>query len=141
MTTRMLTIVAAILLLLALQSETSLGKSCKPQRVAVGTWGGSHLRMEVTDGSATLEYDCANGTITGPPTIDRRGRFTWRGTHTREHGGPIRVDEKTNNRPARYTGSTDGKKITLTVTLTDTNEALGTYTLVRGQQGRVLKCL
>ena len=141
MTRRMLTIVAAVLLLLALQSETNLGKSRKPQRVAVGTWGGQHVRMEVAASSATLEYDCANGTITGPLTIDRRGRFSWRGTHTREHGGPIRVDEKTNSRPARYTGSTDGKKITLTVTLTDTNETVGTYTLVRGQQGRVFKCL
>ena len=141
MTKRMLTIVGAVLLLLTLQTETSVGKSRKPQRLAAGTWGGQHLRMEVTDGSATLEYDCANGTIAGPLTIDRRGRFSWRGTHTREHGGPIRVDEKKDSRPARYTGSTNGKKMTLTVTLTDTNETLGTYTLVHGQLGRVFKCL
>jgi hypothetical protein len=137
----MLAIIGAVLLLLTLQTVTSAGKSRKPQRIAAGTWGGQHVRMEVTASSATLEYDCANGTITGPLTIDRRGRFNWRGTHTREHGGPIRADEKSNTRPARYTGSTDGKKITLTVTLTDTNETVGTYALVRGQQGRVFKCL
>ena len=141
MTRRVLTIVGAVLLLLPLQTDTSLGKSRKPQRLATGTWGGQHVVMEVTASSATLEYDCANGAITGPLTVDRRGRFSWRGTHTREHGGPIRADEKSNTRPARYTGSTDGKKITLTVTLTDTNETVGTYTLVRGRQGRVFKCL
>ena len=128
-------------MLLTLQTETSVGKSRKPQRVGAGTWGGQHIRMEVADGAATIEYDCAHGTINGPFTIDRKGRFSWRGTHTREHGGPIRSDETSSSRPARYTGWTDGKKITLTVTLTDRNETLGTFTLVRGQQGRVFKCL
>ncbi len=110
------------------------------QKIPAGTWGGLHLQMEVADGSATIEYDCANGTIAGPLTVDSRGRFNWRGTHVPEHGGPIRKDEKPNISPARYTGWTDGKKMTLTVTLTDTNETLGTYSLVHGQEGRVFKC-
>ena len=139
MTKQILTF-AATVLFISLCTSTGVGKGRKMQRVPEGTWGGLHLRMEVVDGSATIEYDCANGTIAGPLTIDRRGRFSLRGTHAQEHGGPIRNDEKPNSRPARYTGWTDGRKMTLTVTLTDTNETLGTFSLVRGQQGRVFKC-
>ena len=128
--------ISLILLCAALYSA----KNRKMQKIPAGTWGGLHLRMEVVDGSATIEYDCANGEIKGPLLVDRRGRFSLSGTHTPEHAGPVRRDEQPNTRPARYTGWTDGKKMTLTLTLTDTKETVGTYTLVYGQQGRVFKC-
>jgi len=35
----------------------------------------------------------------------------------------------------------DGKKMTLTVTLTDANQQIGTFTLVRRHEGRLHKCL
>jgi hypothetical protein len=112
----------------------------KMQRLATGTWGGPHISIEVEPRSARIEYDCANGTIDGPFTIDSRGRFTWRGIHNREHGGPIRIDEKPNSRPAIYSGSVKGDTMTLTVKLADTKEVLETFTLKRGNAGRVFKC-
>ena len=110
------------------------------QRLATGSWGGMHIRIEVGSRSATIDYDCAHGTIDGPLTIDSKGRFTWRGTHNREHGGPIRSDEKANGRPATYSGWIKGDTMTLTVKLDDTDEVLDTYTLQRGSPGRVFKC-
>ena len=50
--------------------------------VAVGSWGGDHLRIDVTPTGATIEYDCAHGTIDEPPSLDRSGRFSAAGTHT-----------------------------------------------------------
>ena len=35
----------------------------KMQRLSTGTWGGSHIRIEVGPRSAAIDYDCANGTI------------------------------------------------------------------------------
>jgi hypothetical protein len=79
-------------------------------RVALGVWGGDHVNLVVTDAGGALEYDCAHGTIDQPLVIDSSGRFDLAGTHTREHGGPIRSDEKPDKHPARYTGgTTDGQ--------------------------------
>lgn len=109
--------------------------------ILLGEWGGDHIRLLLTETGGTLEYDCAHGTIDQPFVVDSAGRYQLTGTHTREHGGPIRRDEKPDKRPARYTGVADGDTMTLTVTLTDSNEVLGTFTLMRGRMARVVKCL
>lgn len=111
------------------------------QPIEVGAWGGDHVSLLLAATGGTLEYDCAHGTIDQPFVADSSGRFDLAGTHTREHGGPIRIGEKEDRRPARYTGVTDGRTMTLTVTLTGTNERIGTFTLTRGQIGRIVKCL
>lgn len=106
-----------------------------------GAWGGAHISLQVASGDATLEYDCAHGSIDGPLRTDRDGRFDVTGTHVLEHGGPVRQGEPPDAHPARYTGRTDGREMTLTVTLTDTGQRIGTFSLVRGQAGRILRCL
>jgi hypothetical protein len=110
------------------------------QRVPTGLWGATHINIEVGPRSATINYDCANGTIEGPLTFDSKGRFTWRGSHHREGPGPVRADNEANRRPAIYTGSIKGDTMTLTIKLTDTNEILDNFTLKRGRAGRVFKC-
>ena len=117
------------------------GKPRKMQNIPAGTWGGPSIRIQINGDTATVEYDCANGTIKGPLKFDRNGKFSLMGTHVREHGGPIRENEVRSSQPARFTGWTDGKKMTLTVTLTDANQQIGTFTLVRGHEGRLHKCL
>jgi len=96
--------------------------------------------MTITNGSAQIEYDCANGSITGPLKIDSRGRFELRGTHSVEHGGPARIDDDKGGEPAKYTGWTDGKKMKLTVTLVNSKTEIGTFELTRGNAGRIFKC-
>jgi hypothetical protein len=112
----------------------------KMQRLQPGTWGGPHIRLSVGPNSATIDYDCANGLINGPLTIDSKGRFTWRGSHNREHAGPVRRDEESNGSPAIYSGWIKGDTMTLTVKLADGNDDVETYTLQRGSDGRVFKC-
>ena len=109
--------------------------------VAPGIWGGEHVRLLVTDGGGSLEYDCAHGKIDQALVWDAAGRLDLRGTHTREHGGPIREDESADTHPARYSGTTDGQTMILTVTLSDSGERVGTFKLTRGETGRILRCL
>jgi len=115
-------------------------KGRKMQKISEATWGAPHMVMQVENGSATIEYDCAHGTIDGPLRLDSNGKFSLTGTHFREHGGPIRENEKQTGQPAKYTGSTDGKKLNITVKLTENNETLGTFRLTKGQSGRLWKC-
>ncbi|HAF12835.1 MAG TPA: hypothetical protein DHU55_01530 [Blastocatellia bacterium] len=132
-----LLVIIGLVLLIA---SPAMSRARKLQRIQPGVWGGQHISIEFAGPSASIDYDCAHGTIDGPLTVDSKGRFSWRGIHTREHGGPVRRNEKSNNRPAVYTGWIQGNTMTLTVTLADTNEVLDKFTLTRGSPGRVFKC-
>ncbi len=121
-----------------------LGTACLEPGVPsliTGEWGGPHLGMIATATGADLEYDCAMGTIAGGIRPDAGGRFSAVGEHFPGHGGPIRIDEQGERHPARYEGTVRGNTMTVTVTLTDSNQVLGTYTLVRGASPHVIKCL
>jgi hypothetical protein len=107
----------------------------------IGTWGGNHVRATVGLASSLLVYDCANGSIDQPFTVDTAGRFTLAGTHVMESPGPVQVGVEPVRHPAFYTGSTDGKVLTFTVTLTDSNQTFGPFTLALNDPGRVFRCL
>ena len=130
----------ALVLIATLGSTQSSARGRKHYRLAQGTWGGQHLTVTVGDSSATIEFDCAHGQIDGPLVTDRRGRFDLKGTFAAEHGGPVRDNEQSTGQPVRYTGWTDGKKMTLTVTLAGRKEMIGTFSLTRGVEGRIFKC-
>ena len=127
--------------LIAGLTTSGLARPKRMKYIPDGTWGAPHINVQIENGSATISYDCANGTITGPLTLDGRGQFSLLGTHLRERPGPIRVGDNRQGSPARYTGWTDGRKMTLTVTLVDSKESIGTFTLTRGQSGRIRRCL
>ena len=109
-------------------------------RVA-GEWGGQHVALTVTSAGAQLEFDCASGEITKPLTVDGQGRFSVEGVYLREHPGPIHVGDDPVRQPARYSGRIDGTTMTLDVTLIASNQTVGSFTLTRDAQPRVLKCL
>ena len=109
-------------------------------RIKTGTWGGSQIGIEVTSDGAEINYPCARGSIKGPLTLDANGNFDLSGMHITEHPGPVRNDETGNSHPARYTGKVTGDQITIRVTLTDTKEDVGTFTLTYGHGSRVPKC-
>lgn len=131
--------ISVALILLALVAMPVMSKSRKPQRLAVGDWVGPNIRINVTDKSATVDYACAHGTISGPLTINRNGTFSWRGFHTPEHGGPIRLESESLQQPAIYTGTVKGDTLTLTLKVVSTNQ-VNTFTLTRGGKGRLFKC-
>lgn len=121
-----------------------------------GIWGGRGIQLSVTENAATIEYDCAHGTIDQKIALDTDGRFNVIGTHEDESGGPARsisaanedgtvrqaADETglANHHAARYTGRISGREMTLTVTLTETNHTVGTFKLTQGAQVRLNKC-
>jgi hypothetical protein len=108
--------------------------------VAGGIWGGDHIQLEVNGEGATVEFDCAHGTVSGPLRLDRDGRFQATGTFIREHGGPVRNDETPASYPANYSGSINGKTMTIKVVLKESAAEVGTFTLQQDRDARLTKC-
>jgi hypothetical protein len=131
--------VALILIGGFMWSGSSIASS-QQRRILKGQWGGPHLSMSVGESVATVEYDCAHGQIDGPLLVDENGRFDLNGTLWREHGGPSRINEEPESEPARYTGWTDGSRMTLTVMLVDKKESAGKFELAVGSAGKLFKC-
>lgn len=105
-----------------------------------GVWGGKHVRFEVTERGANVEYDCARGTVEGRIVVNRRGRFNVEGMHYREHGGPARVGEESAGYRVRLSGVVGGSLLKLTVTRAGTRRVIGTYTLARDREPELFKC-
>jgi hypothetical protein len=116
-------------------------KSKYTNTLPAGVWGGDHIALFATNSGATLEFDCAHGSINQPVVPDAGGRFDATGVFVLEHGGPVYGGEPEDSHPARFTGVTDGSTMTLTITLTDTNTTQGTYVLFRGKVAKLMKCL
>ena len=109
-------------------------------KLATGVWGGQHIRAEVTDSGASLEFDCAHGAIDQPIVLDGKGGFDVKGKFTPEHGGPTRRDEESHDRLVRYAGQVKGQTLTLTITDSGTKETIDSFTLTHGSDGRIMKC-
>jgi hypothetical protein len=106
-----------------------------------GQWGGQHISLVIGDDASDVEYDCAHGRFTGPIVANAEGKFSVAGTYVREQGGAMRVDEPAEEQRVIYKGQITGETMTLSVTLADGNQVIDTYTLKRGQTGRVRKCM
>lgn len=119
------------------------GLGCADEMTApdvAGEWGGEGLHLVLHLEGGTLEYDCAHGTIAGGWSLSE-AILVGSGEHVREHGGPVREGEVLPSRPAAYRGVVRGDLMTLTVTLTDSAQVVGTYELRRGGTGRLHRCL
>jgi hypothetical protein len=136
---------ARCLLILAVVEPAACGSGLSgpssPSSAVTGTWGGADIALTVADNGSHVDFDCAQGEIPGPLTVNTRGQFNLSGTFIREHGGPIAVGEVADSHPAVYFGSVTAATMSLTVRLTDTGEEMGPFTLSRGSAGRVVKCL
>jgi hypothetical protein len=98
------------------------------------------VTLTVGNSSNHLEFDCAHGDIPGVLSVNH-GELAASGTFVREHGGPIAVDEPLDSHPALYSGTVSGNTMQLSIRLTDSGDAIGSFSLVRGTSGRVVKCL
>lgn len=107
--------------------------------VPAGTWGGQDMIVNVEPGGVTIQYPCADGRIEQVPRMDAQGNFTANGVHIPQRGGPIRVDAKSGQR-ARYEGKISGNTMMLKVTLTESKEVLGDFTLEYGKTPRMTRC-
>jgi hypothetical protein len=112
----------------------------RSDKLANGLWGGQHIRIEVIDSGANIEYDCAHSTIDEPMIVDKEGNFDVKGKYSPEHGGPIRRDEENESYSVRYVGKVKDDTMDLTITIPDKKEELGSFNLTRGTEGRLMKC-
>ena len=126
------------ILLLAINFSGCAGSN--KQVVQSGKWGGEHISLIVTDSISTLDYDCAHGTIDEPIISDDKGLFEAIGVHVFESGGPIRLGEIPDKHPVLYNGGINGNKMTLMVTLIDTDVVIDTFFLSLGSEPNIYKC-
>ncbi|HEY2847604.1 MAG TPA: hypothetical protein VGI80_07280 [Pyrinomonadaceae bacterium] len=108
--------------------------------VSKGEWGGTGIAMSVTDMGASIQFDCADGSIAGQLRVKKDGSFTVEGTLTRNGPGPIRSDSQVVGRAVVYKGKVDRKSMSLTIADTKTDEKLGEYTLGLNQAAVVRRC-
>ena len=106
--------------------------------VPEGSWGGEHAALQVDASGADYELDCAHGRMESPLRLIAEGRFDVVGFYVPE-GGPTR--ESPPQLPARFAGSSDGARLTFSITLRDTGQTIGPFTVVRAQPPRLVKCL
>ncbi len=136
-------LLSATCLLIGMVSFAATGAPASPQgsadgRVAAGVWGGMHLVMNVQDQGATLEFDCARGTVPEPLTVNGKGEFRVHGSFFPEHAGPTRRDENEGT-PAIYSGTVTGDNMSLKLEIGGQPE-VRTFELKRGRNGRLMKC-
>jgi hypothetical protein len=103
-----------------------------------GLWGGLHVTLQISGDSATLDFDCASGSIKDPILLDSSGRFDVVGSYDRQGPGPTRRGAKTES-DARYSGTVNGNTMKLSVQLPGGSEILE-FSLTRGREGKVTKC-
>ena len=106
-----------------------------------GVWGGEHIRMEVTDSGADIEFDCARGSISQRLALDAQGRFKLQGTYKAETPAPAAADGGSTGSglTATYTGVFDGSSLRLEVSI-EGQDMPRTFDLLPGDQGHLTKC-
>jgi len=97
--------------------------------------------MKVTEKGATLEFDCAHGSIAERVVLDGDGKFSVKGRYVRERPGPVHEGADQSGEPAVFSGSVVGKTLTLRIKLEGSSEEISAFTLVYGKAGRIVKCL
>ncbi|HUS12515.1 MAG TPA: hypothetical protein VMZ30_18750 [Pyrinomonadaceae bacterium] len=107
--------------------------------VQPGAWGGLHVNLEVSDGAATFDFDCAHGTITQSIALDPDGNFDVPGEYITEGPGPVREGDNAQSR-VHYSGKVSADSMTLVIRRDRSDDELGRFTLIRGKQGKIMKC-
>ena len=132
----LLTLVPLLALVLALSACDGTPADVDP----LGSWGGEGIALLVSVAGGELEFDCAVGTI-DEPVADPGGGFTLVGTFTLGFGGPAIEGQEPEVRPATWTGSISGDRMTLGGRFGDDDTPLGPYQLRKGEDPLLRKCL
>lgn len=105
-----------------------------------GSWGGRGAGLVLEGGLGRLVYDCASGTVDTAILPGKDGRFSAEGTHRPGQGGPVRVGQIFTSHRATYAGEVQGEQMTLRVVV-ENGDVLGPFTLTRGAEPQILRCL
>ena len=125
-------------LIIALAVFTVSAAAQKTTAVPKGEWGGRGIAMTITDAGASIQFDCADGTITKQLRINKDGGFTAEGTLMRNGPGPIRVGAQ--GLAVIFTGKVTRKTMTLRMSDAKSGEKLGEYAATLGQTTRLHRC-
>ena len=112
----------------------------KKTKVVPGKWGGTGIGLNVEETTAAIEFDCATAEIPGNLMTDKAGNFTAKGVYIRRSPGALRTKLPPKRVAARFEGKISGKTMTLKITLTETDEKIGDFTLQRGKSSTIRKC-
>lgn len=106
-----------------------------------GVWGGEHIRMEVSDNGAEIEFDCASGSISQRIQLDAKGRFRVAGTYRVQSPAPAAAygEGGAPGAAATYTGTLTDNGLHLEVLL-DGQATPMVFDLVIGDEGHLAKC-
>jgi hypothetical protein len=117
------------------------GPAAPTKAVPNGVWGGEHIRMEVSDSGADIEFDCARGSISHRLELDDKGRFKVQGIYMAQSPAPAAVDGglPASGVKAIYTGTLSGSSLRLQVFI-EGQDTPRTFDLVEGDQGHLAKC-
>lgn len=115
------------------------GAAASANAVPNGVWGGEHIRMEVNDSGADIEFDCARGSISQRLELDDRGRFNVQGIYMAQSPAPAAVGGGTSGVKATYTGILSGSSLRLQVSI-EGQDTPRTFNLVQGDEGHLAKC-
>ena len=120
---------------------TQSGPAASTKAVPNGVWGGEHIRMEVNDSGADIEFDCARGSISQRLELDDTGRFKVQGVYMAETPAPAAVGGGLTapGVKATYTGTLGGSSLRLEVFI-EGQDMPRTFDLVQGDQGHLAKC-
>ncbi len=110
------------------------------QTVAAGSWGATGINLSIGAGSSQIQFDCADAEITDVLQIDSQGNFTANGYFVRGTHGPIRIDAAPKQNPATFTGMIAGDSMNLKITLVESGEVIGEYSLGKDAIGRIRRC-
>lgn len=120
--------------LVACAAHARLGPS---EALPTGPWGGERAVLEVRQGGADIEFECAAGAVTAPFILAEGGAFDLPGTFRPQRPGPERDTDPAAS-AARYQGDVRGDTMTLTVVRG--SDKWGPYTLTRGARPALRKC-
>lgn len=112
----------------------------KLYKVRTGTWGSAGVEMVVEKATVKLTFDCANGEIPITFKKDRKGNFKVEGTYTRRGFGPIRINNPPKAQPVIYEGKVTGRSMKFKITVIETGDVVGEFTVTRGQEAKIRGC-
>jgi len=103
-------------------------------------WGARGIALRMTEQGAKIEFDCAHASILQPIEPNASGEFSVPGTYTPEAGGPVQKNNPGRDLPATFHGVIRRDSIHLEMTVSGEGQQPRSFTLTRGNPGRLVKC-
>ena len=139
-----LVMIVALALLLGCTSDKSTASGTDgllpaySQESILGAWGGEGILVTIALEGATIEWNCADGTIDAAIIPDSEGRFQSEGIFT-PRGGMEPIAGRPHE-SAIYTGTIVDDSMTLIVTIPDEPHTLGPFNLIHGATVHFVRC-